>query len=175
MFSTKEFKLDKSIIVSYKFIYTMNVKKRIFALLTLVSFLFCFSGFSSGEYSRSKSSETDTLVIKARLIEIPGTFPPNDLYNYVYVMKYRVLKVVKGSYHEREILVGQYNPLIPRKKIDDKMAKHVSGDVEEFKEGDKHKLKLITPISKVWNKAIEDEYFNTKLTKYYALKTIDIK
>src|SRR5660397_222779 len=34
----------------------------------------------------------DSLVITARLIEIPGKFAPNDLYNYVYIMKYRVVK-----------------------------------------------------------------------------------
>jgi hypothetical protein len=122
-----------------------------------------------------KKAGGDTLVIAARLIEIPGTFPPNDLYNYVYVMKYRVLKVEKGSYSGKEILVGVYNPLIPRTKIKDKMAKYVDGTVTKFEEGGKHKLVLITPIDKVWSEAMEDEYFDSEMTKYYALKTDILK
>jgi hypothetical protein len=114
--------------------------------------------------------QSDTLVIRARLLEIPGTFPPNDLYNYVYVMKYRVLDVKQGAYDGREILVGHYNPLIPRKQVSDKMDAFVDGDIEEFQEGDKHELVLVTPIAKVWNEALEDEYFDSQDDKYYALK-----
>jgi hypothetical protein len=135
-------------------------------------FVFCFISLSFGEDSAAKS---DTLIIDARLVEIPGKFAPNDLYNYVYVMKYRVLKVVKGDYSQKEILIGQYNPLIPRKKINDKMDKYVDGDASEFNEGAKHKLVLITPIESVWNEAIEDEYFDSELEKFYALKTDNLK
>jgi hypothetical protein len=121
------------------------------------------------------AAANDTLVIEARLIEVPGTFPPNDLYNYVYIMKYRVLDVVKGSYDDKEILVGQYNPLIPRDEVDDKMKDFVDGDVEEFEEGNKHRLVLVQPIEDVWNEALEDEYFDSEKTKYYALKTDNLK
>ena len=117
----------------------------------------------------------DALVIAARLVEIPGTFPPNDLYNYVYVMKYRVLSVIKGEYAGKEILIGHYNPLIARKNISDKMQEHVGGNVEKFTEGDKHRLVLITPIERVWKEAMEDEYFDSEQTKYYALKVDRMK
>jgi hypothetical protein len=116
-------------------------------------------------------AQADTLVINARLVEIPGKFAPNDLYNYVYIMKYRIIKVLKGNYSLKEILIGQYNPLIPRSQINDRMADLVDGDVTEFEEGNKHKLVLITPIESVWNEAIEDEYFDSELEKFYALKT----
>jgi hypothetical protein len=112
----------------------------------------------------------DTLTIIARIIEIPGKFAPNDLYNYVYIMKYRVLKVVKGVYKEKEILVGHYNPLIPRVKITDKMDKYVDGNVEKFEEGAKQRLVLILPIEKVWKDAMEDEYFDSEMDKYYAVR-----
>jgi hypothetical protein len=152
-----------------------KIKATIFINVILSFLLFTGASGKNNSNSSTKSTQSnDTLVVTARLIEIPGTFPPNDLYNYVYVMKYRVLNVLQGSYHEREILVGQYNPLISRKDIDDKMADYVMGNVEKFKEGDKHKLKLITPISDVWNKAIEDEYFDTDLVKYYAVGTYKI-
>jgi hypothetical protein len=112
----------------------------------------------------------DTLVMTARLIEIPGKFAPNDLYNYVYIMKYRVVKVIKGKYTGQEILVGHYNPLIPRKQIQDKMTRYVAGDVVKFQAGDIHTLVLIKPIERVWKDAVEDEYFDSDLEKYFALR-----
>jgi hypothetical protein len=113
----------------------------------------------------------DTLVITARLIEIPGTMPPNDLYNYVYVMKYRLITVEKGAYDAQEILVGVYNPLIPRKQITDNMRKNAAGDVAKFVAGDKHRLALVTPIEKVWKDQVEDDYIDSDLPKYYAVRT----
>jgi hypothetical protein len=116
-------------------------------------------------------SEVDTLKIVARVIEIPGKFPPNDLYNYVYIMKYRVMKVASGTCDEKEILVGHYNPLIPRKGIKDKMDTFVDGNVEKFEVGDKHSLVLVKPIDLVWGEALEDDYFDVDASeKYYALK-----
>jgi hypothetical protein len=113
----------------------------------------------------------DTLVVVARITEIPGKFASNDLYNYVYIMKYRVLNVVKGTYKEQDIFVGQYNPLIPRSMIKDAMKKNVSGNVEKFEVGGKQKLWLISPIDKVWKDAVDDEYSDSELQKYFAVKT----
>jgi hypothetical protein len=115
----------------------------------------------------------DTLVLIARLMEIPGKFAPNDLYNYVYIMKYRVTTVVKGAYAGQEILVGHYNPLIPRPRIKDRMAPFARGNVEQFERGARHRLTLVTPIEKVWNNAVEDDYVDSDLDKYYAL-TADV-
>src|SRR5262245_39918428 len=52
--------------------------------------------------------------LTARLIEIPGQLPPNDLYNYAYVVKYQVLEVHRVNVDTKEIFVGHYNPLKPR-------------------------------------------------------------
>jgi hypothetical protein len=120
-----------------------------------------------------RGAPADTLVITARLTEIPGKFAPNDLYNYVYIMKYHVLKVEKGSYTGQEILIGHYNPLVPRKRIRDKMTGNAAGDVTQFRMGDVHRLVLIQPIERVWKDAVEDEYFDSDLDKYYALR-VDI-
>lgn len=125
--------------------------------------------------TKKKVESKDTLIIIARIVEIPGKFAPNDLYNYVYIMKYRVIKVEKGKYMRKEILVGQYNPLIPRRKIKDTMDPFVDGDVEKFEAGSKQRLVLITPIESVWSDAVEDEYFDSDDEKYYALKTDIIK
>jgi hypothetical protein len=119
----------------------------------------------------SKSAKVDTVKVTARVLEIAGTFPPNDLYDYVYVMKYRVVKVVSGTCTQKEILVGHYNPLIPRKKVKDKMDKFVDGDVEKFEVGATHSLVLVKPIDLVWGEALEDEYFDVDASeKFYALK-----
>jgi hypothetical protein len=114
----------------------------------------------------------DTQIIIARCIEIPGTFPPNDLYNYLYLMKYRVLKVIKGSFKDKEVLVAHYNPRIPRPQIKDRMAPFVAGNVVKFETGDKHRLVLISPISIVIEERVEDEveYADSDLDKYYALR-----
>ncbi len=119
--------------------------------------------------------KVDTMEVEARLVEIPGTLAPNDLYNYVYIMKYRIVKVIKGSYKEKDILVGHYNPLIARSQIKDKMAKFASGNISKFEEGAVHKLTLIEPISLVWNDAVQDEYFDSELVKYYAIKADLVK
>jgi len=112
----------------------------------------------------------DTLVIVARLVEIPGKFPPNDLYNYVFIMKYRVIKVLKGSYIPQDILVGHYNPLIPRNQIKGPMAPLVKGTISGFEVNAVHTLVLIKPIEGVWKDAIEDDYPDSELEKYYALR-----
>ncbi len=112
----------------------------------------------------------DTLVIIARITEIPGKFASNDLYNYVYLMKYRVIKVVKGTYKGENILVGHYNPLIPRTMIKDAMKKNVAGNVQKFEVGAKQKLWLVTPIEKVWKDAVDDEYSDSDQPKYFAVK-----
>jgi hypothetical protein len=112
----------------------------------------------------------DTLIVIARCTEIPGKFAANDLYNYVYIMKYRVIKVVKGTYTGEDILVGHYNPLIPRAQIKDKMAANVKGNVTKFEVNAKHKLWLIKPIENVWKDAVEDDYTDSDLDKYFAVR-----
>jgi len=85
-------------------------------------------------------------------------------------MKYRVMKVEQGSYAGQEILVGHYNPLIPRRQITDKMTRFATGDLVKFSTGDIHHLVCVKPIESVWKDAVEDEYFDSDLDKYYALK-----
>ena len=140
------------------------------SMILLVSMLF----FQSTVFSQG-TSKKDTLVITGRILEIPSKFAPNDLYNYVYIMKYRVVKVETGSYSGKEIFVGHYNPLIPRKNIKDKMAAFVSGDVEKFEVGATHTLTLVTPFDDVWNDAVDDNYFDTESPKYFALKAFIAK
>jgi hypothetical protein len=157
----------------------MSVKRAIDAVITSL-LLVCCSVYSAGaagpDSSAAKggglktSTVSDTLVVTARLTELPGKMPPNDLYNYVYIMKYRVLKVEKGTLAETELLVGHYNPLIARKQIRDKMDPFVDGTVDRFTVGARHRLTLISPVERVWKDAVEDDYVDVEGTRYFALK-----
>ena len=111
----------------------------------------------------------EPITVEARLTEIPGKMPSNDLYSYVYVFKYKVLKVVSGSLDAKEILVGVYNPLIARGKVKDKMADKSKGNVGEFKAKAKHSLKIV-PLEGNWDGALEDEYFDNESPRYLAVE-----
>lgn len=107
------------------------------------------------------------LVLTAKLIEIPGSFPANDLYNYAYVMKYKVIKVLKGTYADPEILVGHYNPRFARADIKDDQDANVGGNVKSFQVGDIHYL-VLSPIEGAWTGAMEDDFFKEKRGRYWA-------
>jgi len=155
---------------------TKNIAAVIVSLLVSFSLLSAQTGAPTNQPAPKtpanvvQKKSMDTLVILARLTEIPGAFPPNDLYNYVYIMKYRVIKVLKGAYKKQEILVGHYNPLIPRCQIKDRMRALAAGDIVKFEKGVRQRLVLVTPIERVWKDAVEDEYPDSDLDKYYALK-----
>lgn len=109
------------------------------------------------------------LSVEGKLSEIPGKMPPNDLYNYVYILKYKVTKVLDGSFNGKEILVGVYNPLTPRGQVAGKMAEKSKGDVRAFKAGDKHRLVLV-PLEGNYDGAVEDEYFDDESPRYLAVE-----
>jgi hypothetical protein len=109
-----------------------------------------------------------TLSVTAKLVEIPTQFPPDDLYDYAYVMRY---EVIGGPMDKQTILVAHYKPRQPRQKIKDQMKAHVSGKVRSFKPGDVHKLELTAPLKRIWQGALVDEFAATdrKSTRYWAL------
>ena len=107
----------------------------------------------------------DPISVEGRLTEIPGKMPSNDLYSYVYVLKYKVISGMDA----KEILVGVYNPLIARGKVKDKMADKSKGNVGEFKAKAKHKLTLV-PLEGNWDGAVEDEYFDDESPRYLAIE-----
>ena len=110
------------------------------------------------------------LELSAKLVEIPGKFPPDDLYDYAYVMRYEVLS---GPMKGQSILVAHYKPLTPRSRIKGKMKQFASGKVRSFVQGDVHKLKLSADLKKIWSGALVDEFSATdrKSTRYWALET----
>src|SRR5678815_6179553 len=72
--------------------------------------------------SAHSDGDTATLVVTAKLVEIPSKLPPDDLYDYAYVMRYQVQG---GPLDKQFILVAHYKPLQPRSKIKDKMKSQV--------------------------------------------------
>jgi len=110
-----------------------------------------------------------TIDLTAKLIDIPGKFPADDLYDYAYVMKY---KVIGGKLDGQEILVVHYKPRRARNKIKDQMQKFVSGKLKRFKEGDRHSLTLDPELDKIWQGTVIDDFFATdrKSIRYWCLK-----
>jgi hypothetical protein len=108
--------------------------------------------------------------ITARLADIQGQFPPNKLYDYVYVMKYEVLRVHRGHLEGKEIFVGHYNPLKPRSKAEDKFSGKVGGNVERFQVGDVHRMALEAPLDQAMPMVgLIDKYIQTKGVRYWAI------
>lgn len=112
-----------------------------------------------------------TAEVSAQLIEIPAPFPPNGLYNYAYVLKYRVKKVHRGTAAGDVIYVGQYNPLKPREQVQDENSGRVGGHLEKFRAGDTHRMALEAPLDQFWMGGVIDKYFNQKGTRYWAVWT----
>ncbi|HET9954185.1 MAG TPA: hypothetical protein VFQ61_06765 [Polyangiaceae bacterium] len=106
--------------------------------------------------------------VTAKLVEIPSKFPPDDLYDYAYVMRY---EVIGGPLDRSSILVAHYKPRQPRSKIKDKMKSFVSGKVRSFAVGDVHKLELSGDLKKIWKGALVDEFAATdrKSVRYWCL------
>jgi hypothetical protein len=112
---------------------------------------------------------TSTVEVTARLQNIPGKFPADELYDYVYVMQY---EVVGGSMDKQRIYVAHYKPRRARGEIDDGMKKVVSGSLKRFEVGALHTLTLTPDMRKVWKGAVVDEFFDTdrKSRRYFCLK-----
>jgi hypothetical protein len=109
------------------------------------------------------------ITVTAKLVEIPTAFPPDDLYDYAYVMRYQV---TGGPLDKQMILVAHYKPRQARSKIKDKMQPFVHGKVRSFSAGDVHKLKLTPDLKKVWTGALVDEFSATdrKSVRYWCLE-----
>ncbi|MBW2736695.1 MAG: hypothetical protein JRH20_30275, partial [Deltaproteobacteria bacterium] len=107
-------------------------------------------GFAALLPSHAVAKAPAPLEVRAKLVKIPSKFPPNDLYDYAYVMKYQV---VGGKLDKQFLLVAHYKPREARNKITGKVKKYVSGTLKRFQEGDLHQLKLVPKKRKIWKGA----------------------
>jgi hypothetical protein len=142
-----------------------------FILRSLCSMVFaalilCASSSQAGEPA---GTPTTTMDVTARLTKIPGKFPADDLYDYVYVMQYQV---EGGTMDKQTILVAHYKPLRARNQIEDNMKKVVGGSLKRFEVGARHRLTLTPEMRKVWKGAVVDEFFDAdrKSKRYFCLK-----
>ena len=117
----------------------------------------------------TRAEPAGVIEVTAKLVEIPSKMPPDDLYDYAYVMRYQVQG---GSLDKQFILVAHYKPLQPRSKIKDKMKAQVGGKLRSFNQGDVHKLKLAPDLKAIWKGALVDEYAATdhKSVRYWCLQ-----
>jgi hypothetical protein len=109
--------------------------------------------------------------VTAKLAAIGGDFPPNKLYDYVYVMKYHILKVHRGTVQGEDIFVGHYNPLKTRAAAEDKYSGKVGGNVDRFQVGDVHRMALEAPLDEVFMGGVIDKHIKEKGTRYRAIWT----
>ncbi len=98
-----------------------------------------------------------SIEVTAKLVDITGKFPPNDLYDYAYVMKYEVLKTHRGE-ATGTLLVGQYNPLKKRAVAADERSGEIGGNVTRFRVGDIHRLALEPNIDEYCMAGIINKY-----------------
>lgn len=112
---------------------------------------------------------SDTVDVVAKLVEVPSKMPPDDLYDYAYVMRY---EVIGGPLDKTSILVAHYKPLLPRSKIKDAMKPHVKGKLRSFIQGDVHKLRLTPALKSVWKGPLIDDFAATdhKSVRYFCLE-----
>jgi len=143
---------------------------RVAPLLLLATFIGGCRGKPAGEIDKEVTT-LGTVEVTAQLVEIPEAFPPNDLYNYAYVLKYRVLQVHRGDVPKGEIFVAHYIPLKPRSSVQDDLSGQVGGHVEAFHAGDIHRMALASPVDLFWMGGIIDKYFKDKGVRYWAVWT----
>lgn len=109
--------------------------------------------------------------VSAQLLEIPGPFPANDLYNYAYILKYRVISVHRGQVEGPEIFVAHYNPLKPRPKAADEFSGQLGGHLQRFRAGEVHRMALQAPLDQYWMGGVIDKYHREKSQRYWAVWT----
>ena len=99
-----------------------------------------------------------SVEITAELLDIPGKFPSNDLYDYAYILKYQVRAVHRGHVSSKNILVAHYNPLKARSEAENEFSGKVGGTVRRFKEGDLHRLALEEPLDDYYMGGVIDKF-----------------
>ena len=140
-----------------------------FRNLCLLSFVALALGTAAAQAGEPAGQPASTIEVTARLQKIPGKFPADELYDYVYVMQYQV---EGGAMDKQTILVAHYKPRRTRAEIDDNMKKVVGGALKRFEVGALHKLTLTPEMRKVWKGAVVDDFFDTdrKSKRYFCLK-----
>jgi hypothetical protein len=141
---------------------------RICSFVSLMGLFLCATAAQAAEPAPAAPGPA-TIEVTAKLINIPGKFPADELYDYVYVMQY---EVQGGPMDKQKIYVAHYKPRRARAEIEDNMKKVVSGSLKRFEVGALHKLTLTAEMRKQWKGAVVDEFFDSdrKAKRYFCLK-----
>jgi hypothetical protein len=108
------------------------------------------------------------IEVTAQLTEIRGEFPNRINYDYVYVMKYRVLDVHRGELEPGAVIyVGHYNPLKARAAAADARVFGIGGNLTRFRAGNLHRMALEADIDEHYMGGIIDKYFGKKTGPIY--------
>lgn len=91
---------------------------------------------------------------------MPDKFPDIPLYDYAFVLKYRVLAVHRGDLGAEVIYAAHYNPLKPRSAAADARVREIGGNVKRIRAGDVHRMALEAPI--------DDYYMGGIINKYHG-------
>lgn len=108
-----------------------------------------------------------SIEVTARLVEIRGEFPDIPMYDYAFVLKYKVLNVHRGKANAGTIYVAHYNPLKPRAAAADARAPQIGGNLRKFRAADVHRMALDVPVDDYYMGGIIDRYFEEKTDKIY--------
>jgi len=144
-----------------------------FAFLALIVLVSACSGPAPDDGADPNVTTQGTYEVTARIVDIAGPFPSNNLYDYAYVMKYEVLKSHRGDL-AGTILVGQYNPLKSRAEAADKKSGPIGGNAARFRVGDIQRLALEAPLIDYCMAGIVNEYAETEpsdIPIYWAVWT----
>ena len=159
--------MGAALVLNHSGIEEMNSRMRsLLIILCAAGTVSCGKRALSPELAANGDTE-----VTAKLVDIGGDFPPNKLYDYMYVMKYHMLKVHRGKVESDEIFVGHYNPLKPRATAEDKFSGKVGGNVDHFQVGDVHRMALESPLDELYMGGIIDKHIKEKGTRYRAIWT----
>ena len=153
---------------------TFEVKRAtlsaLLAVLSIAALSACSNAPQTGE--DDKVTKLGTVEVTAKLEEIRGEFIDRPMYDYAFIMKYKVLKTHRGTPESDTIYVGHYNPLKPRNRVADARVPEVGGNVQKFKVGDIHRMALEAPIDDFFMGGIVNRHFEEhKGTVYWAVWT----
>ncbi len=127
------------------------------ALALTLALLVMGCGAEPDDGADAQVTTRGSVEVTARLVDVPGEFPSNDLYDYAYVMKYEVRQTHRGE-APKTILVGHYNPLKPRAEAADERSGDIGGNAIDFREGEWHRMALELPIEDYCMAGIINEY-----------------
>ena len=130
--------------------------------------LFCVSCSKKSQTGKdAKVTTLGSIEVTAKLVEITGELPDMPMYDYAFVMKYKVLNVHRGKIDTDTIYVGQYNPLKPRADAADARAPEIGGNLKKFRAGDVHRMALEVPIDDHYMGGVVNRYFDKKTGPIY--------